>query len=224
MNIIKTLADGLLDMIFPSRCAGCNEIIPKGESLCDYCFEHIETTAEDTRCKTCGCIKKDCQCRYHVFHFTAVTAPFYNAEIARRIMYAFKFDKKLEFVDFFARRMALSVRTDFYGVDFDLVAYVPMTLRRELKRGYNQSYELAVKLAGLLDIPLARNALGCKEKSKQQYKTQIKERFNNVKDVYYPNISLRGRKILLVDDIKTTGATLDECAKSLLKAGAGEVY
>ncbi len=224
MKFVKLIIDSFLDTLFPNKCVSCERIIPKGENLCDYCKEFISETAPDNRCKVCGCIKEDCQCRYHVFHFTACTAPFYNNDIAKQIVYAFKFRRKQEFADFLAQRMALSVRTDFYGVNFDALVYVPLLLKHELKRGYNQSRELGISISQILDIPLVENALGCNEKRFVQHKTDIRKRFQNVKGVYYPNLSLKGRRVLLVDDIKTTGATLDECAKALLKAGANEVY
>ncbi len=218
------IIESFLDAVFPDKCVGCDEIIPKGQGLCDYCYEFISKTANDNRCTVCGNKKSECVCKYRVFHFTACTAPFYNEDIAKQVMYAFKFRRKQEFADFLAERMTLSVKTDFYGVEFNALVYVPLPLKRELKRGYNQSRELAVKIAKMLDIPLVENALGCNEKRSVQHKTPFKDRFDNVKGAYYPNLSLKGRTVLLVDDIKTTGATLDECARALLKAGANEVY
>lgn len=219
-----SLIDTVLNAVFPNRCVGCNEIIDKGEYLCDYCYEMLPKTAESNCCKVCGNIKSSCFCKKHVFHFTSATAPFFNEGTAKQIMYAFKFRRKLYFADFLSTRMALSVRTEFYGVPLDSVAYVPMPAKRELKRGYNQSRELALRIAKLLELPLVENAIGCNEKRNLQYQTGLKDRFKNVKGVFYPNLSLKGRRILLVDDIKTTGATLDECSRALLKAGVEEVY
>lgn len=218
------IIESFLDALFPNQCVGCGDIIPKGDSLCGYCYEYISKTSADKRCFVCGCKKSDCQCKYRVFHFTACTAPFYNEDIAKKIVYAFKFRRKLEFAKFLSERMTLSVKTDFYGVDFNAVVYVPLPLKRELKRGYNQSRELALRIAEILNIPLVENALRCNGKRYTQHKVAVKDRFQNVKGAYYPNLSLKGRTVLLVDDIKTTGATLDECAKAILKAGANEVY
>ncbi len=224
MRFIKLIIKSFLDTVFPNRCVGCGEIINKDYGLCEYCNEYISKTVIDDRCKVCGCKKKDCQCRFRVFHFTACTAPYYNEDIAKQIVYAFKFSKKQEFGDFLAERMALSVKSDFYDVDFNAIAYVPIPFKRELKRGYNQSRELAVRLSKILNVPLVENALGCNPKRQPQHKTHAKDRFQNVNGAFYPNLSLKGRRVLLVDDIKTTGATLDECSKALLKAGAQEVY
>ncbi len=224
MKFFKVLLKALREFIYPNRCVGCGEIIPEGDGFCDYCLETLPKTAFDRRCKVCGCIKKECQCKNRVFYFTAVSAPYYNTGVARKAMYGFKFRRQIYFGNVFAEKMALCVKTEFYGVCFDCVVYVPMLLSREIKRGYNQSRELAVRLAEILGLPLVENALGCNKKRSLQHKTSIKERFKNVRGIYYPNISLKGRKILLVDDIKTTGATLDECSRALLKAGAVEVY
>ena len=224
MDFIKKIVSSILDAIFPNKCIACDRIIPKGESLCVFCLEGLEKTNFDTRCKVCGNPENSCNCKSHVFHFTAATSPFYNEGVAQKIMYAFKFNRKIHFAKFIAERMAISVKNDFYGAYFDCVVYVPLNLKRELKRGYNQSRELAKELSMILNLPLVENALGCNEKRLPQYKADKKERFENVKGMFYPNVSLRGRKVLLVDDIKTTGATLDECSKALFKAGAVDVY
>ncbi len=224
MTFIKRVIGLILDMVYPNRCIGCGEIIPEGDGFCDYCFEMLPKTAGDKRCKVCGSRIRDCLCKYRVFHFTSATAPFYNEGVAKKAMWDFKFRRKLWFADIFAGQMAICVNTDFHKIHFDALVYVPMPVKNQLKRGYNQSRELAVRLSEILNVPLVENALGCNNKRYIQHKADYKERFQNVKGVYYPNLSLRNRHILLVDDIKTTGATLDECAKALYKAGAVEVY
>lgn len=224
MTWLKELKESIFALIFPGRCAQCGATIDTKEYFCDFCFEMLPVTAKDKCCAVCGCEKKNCQCKHRVFHFTRVTAPFYYEDPARRAMYHFKFRNKKYIGEFFIEQMAIKVRNEYSDVKFDGITFVPMPLRKELKRGYNQSRVLAEGLGKILEIPLIGNALGCNPKKKTQHKTEFKERFNNVKGKYYPNISLNGRRILLVDDIKTSGATLDECAKTLLKAGACEVY
>ncbi len=224
MKPFKRLFEGFLDVLYPNKCAACGEIIGNSDFLCDYCFEMIPKTAADKICTSCGRAQKDCECKYRVFSFSGLTAPFYNSDIARKVMYSFKFNRKTEIGDFFSERMALAVKTDFYGVDFNAIAYVPMPFKREIKRGYNQSKELALRLSKILNVTVVENALGCNNKRFIQHTVKLTDRFKNVKGVYYPNVSLKGRTVLLVDDIKTTGATLEECSKALLKAGANEVY
>ena len=99
-----------------------------------------------------------------------------------------------------------------------------MTNRSFLKRGFNQSEVLAEQIADILEIPFEKQLLFCKNKRKPQHKVHFKERFKNVKDVYYSYADITGKAVLLVDDIKTSGATLSECAKQLYIAGAAKVY
>ncbi len=224
MRFFKRALECILDALYPNKCIGCDTIIPKGDNFCHFCHEALPRTATDKRCKVCGEPRNACLCNFKVFHFTRATAPFYNQGAAKQAMYALKFRRKNYFADFFAEQMAITVRTDYPNIGFGGIAYVPLPLKRELKRGYNQSRELALRLSKLLNIPLIENALGCNNKRKIQHSVKLKERFTNVKGAFYPNVSLNGRRILLVDDIKTTGATLDECSRALLKAGAYEVY
>lgn len=220
MNIFKVVITAL----FPNTCAGCGAVLSEEEFLCDYCYEMLDRTAKDKLCFKCGLPKKKCDCSKYIFRFDGCTAPFYNNGTARKAMYAFKFRRKERFGEFFARQMALCVKQAFCDVKFDIIGYVPMLKRNEHRRGYNQSKVLARALSEILGIPVAENLLGCKGKEYTQHELPHKMRFNNVKDRYYCNFSVNGKNILLVDDIKTTGATLDECAKQLLKSGADRVY
>lgn len=125
---------------------------------------------------------------------------------------------------FFAERMALTVKQSFYGICFDLIVAVPMPYLNEKRRGYNQSNILAEKIGEILKIPFYNDILYAKRKKSAQHKLTFENRFRNVENIYYTNKTLNGKTVLLVDDIKTSGATLSECAKQLYKAGADKVY
>ena len=125
---------------------------------------------------------------------------------------------------FFVERMSLFIKQGFSDVDFDIITYVPLHSLRKFQRGYNQSYLLARKISEILNIPLADNILGAKFRFKTQHSTSLKLRFDNVKNKYFCKYKLNGKTVLLVDDIKTTGATLNECAKQLMISGANKVY
>ena len=216
--------DSIVNAIFPQKCISCGEIIDKGEFLCEYCYEKIERVDFSKVCERCGLPKKECECKNRVFHFNSVIAPFTNGDIAKAAMYRFKF-KKLAFCsNFFAAEMAKTVKMFYYDVDFDGVAFVPMHIIKQLRRGFNQSEELAKRIAKMLGKPLYRDVLSVKYTSKAQHNMSVEERFKNVKGKYRFNYKVTGKNILLVDDIKTTGATVDECAKQLLLAGANSVY
>lgn len=214
----------LIYALFPNTCASCAEIIDENEFLCDYCFCMLEQCARDRLCIKCGLSKKECVCKYNVYSFDGVVAPFYKEASAKDAMYSFKFRGNLRAVRFFAERMALAVKQYYSDIDFDMVCCVPMTRFAENKRGYNQSALLGEQIAEILDLPFYKKLLYCKKKKHSQYKLSFKERKANVKDIFATKARFNGQTVLLVDDIKTTGATLSECAKELLSSGADKVY
>lgn len=218
----------LLDGIFPKQCVCCNEIIDEDEELCDDCIRNIERIDSTKRCKRCGLEKKNCECYKYVYHFEECIAPFFNEGIARRGMYAFKFKRRAHYATYFADEMAKSVRSQWGNIKFDAVCYVPSTAYSFLRRGFNQTYLLAEKLSDLLEIPLLKDSLYGKSKFRFQHTLTRDKRFQAVRDKYFFNPErsgeLKGKTVLLVDDIKTTGATLDECARQLLFSGANTVY
>lgn len=224
MNAIALAIKQFINALYPNKCAGCGRVIPENEGFCDFCFEMLPKIDLDKFCTRCGSAKSDCRCKHRTFRFEGAVAAYYNEGPARKAMYQFKFRRTGYFADFFAKKMTIAVKNAFYDAKIDAVAYVPLSVRNRLKRGYDQSRELASRVAENLGLPLLGNAIGCHKKKKPQHETEWKERFSNVRDMYFSNMSLKGRTILLVDDIKTSGATLDECAKVLLTAGADRVY
>lgn len=219
MNLFKVI----ISSIYPNKCVACGEIIDEGESLCAYCSELIEALDTSKLCIKCGSLKKNCICNNRSYHFDGCIAPFLNKNIARKVVYSFKLNRKENYYKFLAEKMALCVK-QCYDVDFDYVTYVPIKTSTLLSRGFNQSYLIASELSKLLNIPLGFGFLKCVKSGKPQHELPSKERFENVKGLYSSVKIPSGANILLVDDIKTTGATLNECAKELYMAGAGSVY
>ncbi len=214
----------IVNALFPTKCISCGEIIDRDNSLCDYCYEMLEYVDSSKICTHCGRIKKECTCKYRVYHFGGCVAPFENKDVAQNAMYRFKFARISGGVEFFAFEMAKAVKTVYNQIDFDCITFVPMHFIKKIKRGFNQSEVLAKKLSQILGINFCENLLSVRYSPKIQHKTDPKERFSNVKGMYSFNYNVTGKTVLLVDDIKTTGATLDECAKQLLLAGADNVY
>ncbi len=220
MNLFEAL---LYSVFFPKTCAVCGKIIDENEALCDNCYELIERCDPIERCLACGVKKSECQCKYRIYHFDACIAPFINIGVARRALYAFKFHRKLTFSEYLYKYMSLCVKNEYRDISFDGICFVPMSAKKKAKRGYNQSEILAEGMAKILGLPLY-NVLSAKHNKFSQHKLTLKQRFKNVKGLYSVKGSVRGKRLLLIDDIKTTGATLDECSKQLLLAGADGVY
>ncbi len=221
---MKRIFNIVINALFPRKCISCGEIIDNKEHLCDYCYSKIKRVDLSKTCKRCGNIKKYCECKKRVFHFDSLTAPFYNSDVAQDAMYRFKFKRLASYSDFFAWEMVKAVKSAYYDKDIDGIVYVPMHTFKKLRRGFNQSELLAKKLSSLLGIALYKDVLSVKYRSKKQHKMLLKDRFKNVKGMYSFNKTVTGKNILLVDDIKTTGATIDECSKQLLLAGADNIY
>ena len=224
MNLFKRIIEVAFAAIFPKKCIYCGEIIDDGEFLCDGCYESVTEVDSSKRCLSCGMEKKNCDCKRYVFHFCGCVAPFANDGIIRKIAYSFKFRRKFYYGEFFSRRMALCVKNELRDIKFDGVCCVPMTLKKRLKRGYNQGEILARRVSDILGIPYIENALVCRRNGRSQHELTKDERFRNVRGLYSYKDRNDGKTLLLVDDIKTTGATLDECARQLLFSGAYRVY
>ena len=220
---MKALISLIKEAFFPKTCASCGEITEDGEPLCDYCREMLVRFNPIKRCIKCGTEKPDCDCKYRVFHFDGLIAPFVNKDTAQLGVYAFKFLRKMSGADYFAEQMALCVKNEYRDINFDAVTFVPMHKLRLLKRGFNQSRVLAEKTAAILGLPLYDTLMVLKN-GKRQHDLHGRQRLDNVKGRYRAKGLVRGKTLLLVDDIKTTGATLDECAKQLFSAGADGVY
>ncbi len=220
MKAFKTVVNAL----FPNKCVSCGCIIDEGEHLCEYCLEMMEPVDLFKICRRCGLSKKNCQCKSRVFHFGGSIAPFENKDLAQQAMYRYKFKRTPTGAKFFAKEMAKAVKTVYNDIAFDGIVYVPMNPLKQLRRGFNQSEQLAAELSKILNLRVYDRLLSCKYRNKSQHNMLIKERFKNIKGMYSTNYKITGKTVLLVDDIKTTGASFDECAKQLLLAGADNVY
>lgn len=216
MKIIKYL----LWLFFPSRCACCNRLLKRDEQICAECNAGIERIKKI--CTVCGCEKDACECHQRVFRFSGAVAPFNYGRYSKAAVYNYKFHNNIEIADFLADNMAESVRHSFGDIVFDAVTSVPMHPLKRFKNGYNQSEVLSKKIASRLSLPYS-NCLKKVKKNNTQHRLPLKERAGNVKGAFTAE-NISAKTVLLVDDIKTTGATLDECTKELLFAGAEKVY
>lgn len=224
MKILNRMFSLLTDTFYPNKCVCCSDIIDSGENLCAFCREHIERINTDKLCIYCGLEKESCRCQKFVYHFIAVVSPFKYEGIAKKAMHNYKFRGKVYYSAFFAKEMTLAIQKVFPQIKFDGVCYVPTDFFGSIKRGYDQSALLARDISKIMDIPLCGDVLHCRNFYPHQHTSSYDERFKNIKDKYYTVDRINGKNILLIDDVKTTGATLDECARLLLFAGADKVY
>lgn len=220
MKRIEKICNLLLSAIYPKKCICCSELICEEKNLCSDCETKIERNNFDEICLSCGFEKESCVCRYHIYRFNALVCVFKNDGFARKAYYAYKFNKKQHYVDFFATEICNAIKKCYADIRFDFICSVPSATRY----GYDHSGYIAKKVSAALNIPYVNNILSCVKKTKKQHESTIKERLINTNGKYRYNFNINNATVLLVDDIKTTGATLDECSKELLYAGADSVY
>ncbi len=207
--------------LFPKRCPVCDGVINILRTFCDKC-ENTVTPISVKTCKRCGNPVKFCECKRYAYHFRGIVAPFLKEGNAEKAIYNYKFKPNIDVADYFAEYMAKYVENTFPDVVFDCVTSVPIHRSKKKLRGFSHSQLLAKRVASNLCIPY-KKLLFQKQKNLTQHSLGAADRFKNVKGAYsalkndYVNV-------LLVDDIKTTGATLDECARRLMLSGTENVY
>ncbi len=222
MKLTK-LKNAALSLLFPEKCACCLEIIHPDEGVCEACKENIDFI-EDKRCLKCGMGEGYCECSFNVFRFDGVAAPFYNSGSIKRAIYNAKFRGHISVHRFFIGHMVEAFNKCFGEISFDGVTFVPAGRKRFLEHGYNQSEILAKGVAQKLNLPLLRLLKKAGKNKKQHGIRHFKERFENVNGAYEVSKKTNLKNVLLIDDIKTTGATLNECARLLKLGGAENVY
>ncbi len=212
-------------IFFPERCERCGKIIPVSCDFCEKCEENITAISEDF-CQHCGQESGLCICgdetNAHIEHITAVYL--YSGDIREKI-HAMKFRGRLHLINGFGEAMAKRIRSVYGSVHFDGVCFVPMSSEGEKERGYNQSRLLAKSVAHNLGVPFIDCLAKTKLTQKQHSLTGF-ERRENVKGSFSLSTpaEVEGKTLILCDDIKTTGSTLNECVKVMMAGGVREVY
>jgi len=220
MKKINLFFKKIISAIYPNKCICCSEIIDEGNYLCSNCYKSIERNLLNDICFSCGFEKDECVCKYNIYRFNSLICVFKNKGLARRAYYSYKFSKRQHYVNFFADEMCKSVKQCYNDIEFDFICSVPPANRF----GYNHCGYLAKEMSKILNIPYIDDLLLCVKKTKKQHKSSIKERINNIEGKYKCKFNIKNAQVLLVDDIKTTGSTIDECTKMLLFAGAKSVH
>jgi len=214
----------IIGLLYPNKCISCGEIIAEGKYLCENCKKDVEEIPHKDRCPKCGLVKPKCDCRQHEYYFEGAVCWSYNAGTGRKIVYRYKFSGKPHYAKYISSQMVRKLKEEMPDTKFHIVTNVPTTFKNKRKRGFDQAYLLAKEVAKQLRLPITKNVIGVKPFSKTQHKVERTDRFDNADSKYFVKGEIKGRRVLLVDDIKTTGATLSACAKQLLLSGALEVY
>lgn len=214
------------NLIFPIKCGFCNDITQNGSYICDKCREKINIFERENTCKFCGTklIDKNRICKKCAESKIYYDEFIYFAEYSdtlRSKMLQYKFNDKKYLKDFFAEILTKYL----IGVDVEYIIGVPASKKRIKERGYNQTNLIAKRIGDILNITYIPDLLVKTRDTEHQTNFSRAERKNNVKNSFKvaDKYSISEKKVLLIDDIFTTGSTVNECSKMLKKSGAKKV-
>jgi len=226
----------ILDMLYPVRCPICGGIVvPKDRKICVSCEEKLHFISEP-RCKKCSkpveqeqkeyC--SDCERKNYHFEY-GFSVWVYDAAMKKSIS-DFKYRHKKEYAKYFVQQVVGRYGNKIVQLAPDALVPVPIHKSKYRERGYNQAEILAKGIGRELSIPVLPDLLIRNKKTLPQKQLSDKERLQNLKEafefnkVYMDNCHRKLNKILLVDDIYTTGSTIEACTNVLRQNGVGYVY
>lgn len=211
----------ILDIAFPNRCPLCGEFIMCDKQICGECAEKY-ASANGVICRKCG--REECTCGDSLFYDTAFAAFFYSDEPVREAIYRLKDIGEKNLAEYTAEDIEDCMKRENIPKP-DIIVPVPMGRKKQRRRGYNQAELLAGCIGKHLDISVRTDILLKNDTKEEQHSFGAKERLKRVKGMFYAgNADLSGKTVMLCDDVMTTGATVNECARLLKEMGAERVY
>lgn len=201
----------LIALFYPPKCIFCGCVVHYKEICCASCAAGMRQDG-----------LRENPPRYRK-HLDGIAAPLYYTGAARERMLAFKSQRHKDYAQYFAQLIEEEYRRCYALAQVDAVTFVP-NFEPDGQPVYNPARVLARRLARRLGVPLCPALTQAREK-KRQHTLAALDREGNVRGVFQANPELcRGKSFLLIDDVVTTGATLDACAAALKQAGARQVY
>ncbi len=210
--------------VCPDRCVLCGEVIKFQDTICKNCRKKAPVIKGE-RCIACGMLKAECDCKLRSNFYSGIVAPFKYTSVAKTGILNWKFNNADYNTDFFADMVVAAIKDAFKDVTFDIVTFVPQTKNDEDKKGASHGEIIAQAVAKRLELPFAQLLIKIFATEKQ-HNTKLYLKSGNIFGVFEcQNQDLfEGKTVLIVDDVKTSGKTLNECAKMLELYGTQNVY
>ncbi|MCK4307540.1 ComF family protein [candidate division WOR-3 bacterium] len=219
----------IFNFILPPHCSVCkNPLGDEEKSICDECWGSIQVVTPPF-CERCGKPSEESvcnECIEYPHEFTRARALGEYKDVLSSLIRLFKYSHKLSIGRKLGGMLSTVLKNDEIMNYSDALIAVPLYPVRERARGYNQSDIIAREVSNYTGIPKLNGILCRIRPTKSQTELSKEKRKLNVKDAFMVKADeqIKWKKLVLIDDVCTTGATLDECAKELYQAGANEVY
>ncbi len=224
---------GLVSLFYPTFCGACSRSVPAGEQLCATCAETAARILPPF-CAKCsqpfhGAITGSftcANCEDRALHFDAAVSVYRSRGVVRKVMHDFKYGRQVHLRHLLGRWLADALDDPrLAGRRFDVIVPVPLHPARKRERGFNQAELLAGALRQITGRPM-RDVLQRTRYTTTQTQFDRSERMENLKGAFRlrRGANVQDLRMLLVDDVLTTGSTLSECASVLKKAGAISVH
>lgn len=219
----------LISFLYPDRCAVCDEVIENGHMLCKACSLKIRPLQGET-CHKCGKLLADTDrlycfdCSRKIHFFDRGFAIFEYSDI-KKSLYRFKYAGRAEYAAFYAFAADKVYGRTIRELGLDAIIPIPIHRKRLAARGYNQAKEFADELSKRIKVPVKDDLIARCISTVPLKKLSEEERKNNLKNAFIiASNDVKLKKILLVDDIYTTGATIDTVSALLKEYGVDKIY
>jgi competence protein ComFC len=217
----------ILDLVYPPKCPSCKTIVSDEHSICLDCYNNFEAISEPC-CDKCSLalpsetLGKYChQCIERKRSFAKNISVFRYSGFVKDLIHDLKYNNATINAKFIA--CIMYERNIQYVKSFDYLIPVPISNSKLIKRKYNHAQLIAKHISKLSKVPMYEECLKRKDSHFSQIMLNRVERYENLKDAFFSEVSrndLYKMKVLLIDDVMTTGATIDMCAKALSRKGA----
>lgn len=232
MITLSSLKNEILDLLFPPVCAGCKK---EGEFLCNLCEKSLILVPP--KCFGCGKLSpgtlripqgRTCRsCREQTSVYAFISPFLYKQEAVRELIHNLKYLRVYAISDVLSKLLCDYIQ--YFKIQFpknSVSIPLPLHPKRERTRGFNQSFLIAKSLSDVLDIPIYNGLLLRTKNTKPQIELRAENRRTNIIGAFTISSpeKVRDKTVILLDDVKTTGSTLEEAARVLKDAGAKKIW
>jgi len=229
---IYMLAKKVINLLYPRRCPICFEIVTKDEGMIHMRCRKLLTYIHDPVCLKCGkpiesSMKEYCSdCGRHHYTFNYGKALWVYNQASSQSIFAYKYKGRKEYAGFYSQELLKVHGQWLRSLNPDVIIPIPLNRRKQNIRGFNQAELVGKNIGTVLNIPIDSSLLVRNRLTAPQKELTPKERLKNLEKAFSINAKNHHRynRVLLIDDIYTTGSTIEACSKVLSMNGCNEIY